>query len=133
MSDICEAMHLVTTNGHAYREVSLDSPSSADASPERTPPGQPEEAPDLKPSQIRVGNIDQAGRDIVDVYWTTRDYTVYRWRKCTAEKTFFWFDEKKNPSYGITAHFGSNAKLRERLAVIGPNLAHVCGLQRGSL
>jgi hypothetical protein len=90
-------------------------------------------APDLKPENIVPGEKDQAGRTIADVYWITKEYAVYRWRKCTDEKTFFGLRHQKSPSYGITAHFGSDKKQQERYALIGPNLARVCALQKGSL
>jgi hypothetical protein len=48
----------------------------------------PKKAPDLKPENIVCGESDQAGRTIVDVYWITKEYAVYRWRKCTDEKVF---------------------------------------------
>jgi hypothetical protein len=56
---------------------------------------------DLKPVDIAPGIKDQAGREIVDVYWITKYYAVYRWRKCTTEKTFFGLKDRPRATYGM--------------------------------
>jgi hypothetical protein len=88
---------------------------------------------DLKPVDIAPGIIDQAGREVVDVYWITKYYAIYRWRKCTTEKTFFGLKDKPSATYDITVDFGDEKEHHKTFALIGPDLSRISALQKGSL
>ena len=90
-------------------------------------------AASTRPADVRVGGKDQAGRDIVDVFWATQDYAIYRWHKATPEQAaFFGNGERIRHSYGISPLFG-NPTQQKRFALIGPALARLSALQKGVL
>jgi hypothetical protein len=95
-------------------------------------PGPAQPPADMRPTDVRVGSKDQAGRDIVDVLWATRDYAIYRWHKDTHEQAFLGNGERIHRSYGISPLFG-NPTQQKRFALIGPALARLSALQKGAL
>lgn len=87
---------------------------------------------EMRPCDVKVGAVDPAGREIVDVLWITRDYAVYRWRKAVDERRFLGRRERQHLVYGISPLFGDRAQ-RKHFALIGPELARLGALQKGAL
>ena len=79
-------------------------------------------AASTRPADVRGGGKDQAGRDIVDVFWATQDYAIYRWHKATPEQAFFGNGKRIHHSYGISPLFG-NTTQQKRFALMGSVLA----------
>lgn len=72
----------------------------------------------MRLDEVKKGATDQRGRDIIDVFWSTKDYVIYQ------------------HAGGISPHFSDNndaaAKQRASYARIGPLLSEVNALRSGT-
>ena len=71
----------------------------------------------MKHEDIKVGGLDERGRIVLDIFWVTSDYVIYR------------------HFHGISPHFSDDSEIerqqRKDYAEIGPLLAHVNALRSG--
>lgn len=73
----------------------------------------------MRLDEVKKGGLDQRGREILDVFWSTEEYVIFR------------------HAAGISPHFSDDAEIarhqREAYAEIGPVLAAVNALRSGAI
>lgn len=93
----------------------------------------------IGPVDVKVGGRDQSGKEVLWVYWSTKDYAIYQWRReiqkdGIVSRIVGWLTNRPpmQAEYGISPHFGRDEQ-RLRYALLHQDLSVIYGLRQGRL